>query len=131
MFLTENRLWAGESGNFFPWTVNSLLNICILNVFNQPLKQYFQIALNHFLIVSVTTIRVLLFCRLLHIILKIVVSPFPPVRILLYNHISGVSLWKEKPVGSRLCVWVFQQRPQETGDAVLHTFHPDVLTSPI
>lgn len=61
MFLTENRLWAGESGNFFPWTVNSLLNICILKVFNQPLKQYFQIALNHFLIVSVTTIRVLLF----------------------------------------------------------------------
>lgn len=58
-------LWVGESGNFFPWTVNSQLNICILKVFNQPLKRYFKIALNHFLVVSVTGTQILLFVRFL------------------------------------------------------------------
>lgn len=54
--------WAGEIRSFSPWAINSLQNVCILKeVFNQPLKQYFQTALNHFLIASVTDSQVLLF----------------------------------------------------------------------
>lgn len=65
MFFTENRLACcasvGEIGSFSPWAVNSLLNVCVLKeMFHQPLKQYFQTALNHFLIVSVPDSQVLL-----------------------------------------------------------------------
>lgn len=131
-------LGAGQSGNFSPWTVNSLLNICILKVFCQSPERYFQIAINPFLIVSVTGIQVLLFVGFLAVwsfLFRLMKFPFPPSGFFFTTKSQGCVV--ERKAFPQACLTYqavclgVQQRPQEAGGSVLHIFHLDALTSPI
>lgn len=115
MFLTENRLCSAVGWGrwkLFPLYCKQTAEYLYSKGVQPATELYFQIALNHFLMVSLTGFT---FCRLLHVwsfLLRLLCLPSLPSE-LFFTATSQVRWGKKSLNGTRPCFWVFQQRKLE------------------